>query len=213
MYEIILMLAALSGGHLSCLSCSQGSYQIHSLKLQSYPCGMFSFSIIFLTPIWFGSLAENLKHNWKIYFSNVLNLCWFIVYFSAVSWLFQHFMEYHLDLVPQQGLATESFICTRYIIFIILMYHADISYFSLYSTRVANELGAGNPRAARLAVYAAMFLAVSETIIVTSALFASRRVFGYLFSNEKEVIDYVTTMAPLVCLSVIMDSLQGVLSG
>jgi MATE family multidrug resistance protein len=58
-----------------------------------------------------------------------------------------------------------------------------------------------------------MFLAVSETIIVTSALFASRRVFGYLFSNEKEVIDYVTTMAPLVCLSVIMDSLQGVLSG
>ncbi|KAI9387066.1 hypothetical protein POPTR_010G116900v4 [Populus trichocarpa] len=81
------------------------------------------------------------------------------------------------------------------------------------STRVANELGAGNPRAARLAVYAAMFLAVSETIIVTSALFASRRVFGYLFSNEKEVIDYVTTMAPLVCLSVIMDSLQGVLSG
>ncbi|KAF9673954.1 hypothetical protein SADUNF_Sadunf10G0077400 [Salix dunnii] len=81
------------------------------------------------------------------------------------------------------------------------------------STRVANELGAGNPQAARLAVYAVMFLAVSETIIVTSALFASRRVFGYLFSNEKEVIDYVTTMAPLVCLSVIMDSLQGVLSG
>ncbi|KAB5538142.1 hypothetical protein DKX38_015675 [Salix brachista] len=81
------------------------------------------------------------------------------------------------------------------------------------STRVANELGAGNPQAARLAVYAVMFLAVSETIIVTSALFASRRVFGYLFSHEKEVIDYVTKMAPLVCLSVIMDSLQGVLSG
>ncbi|KAB5544803.1 hypothetical protein DKX38_012915 [Salix brachista] len=81
------------------------------------------------------------------------------------------------------------------------------------STRIANELGAGNPRAARFAVYAVMFLAVSDTIIVASALFASRRVFGYLYSNEKEVVDYVTTMAPLLCLSIIMDSLQGVLSG
>ncbi|KAJ6291210.1 hypothetical protein OIU76_023300 [Salix suchowensis] len=81
------------------------------------------------------------------------------------------------------------------------------------STRVANELGAGNPRAARFVVYAVMFLAVSETIIVASALFASRRVFGYLYSNEKEVVDYVTAMAPLVCLSIIMDSLQAVLSG
>ncbi|KAH9650439.1 protein DETOXIFICATION 12 [Citrus sinensis] len=40
-----------------------------------------------------------------------------------------------------------------------------------------------------------------------------RRVFGYVFSNEGQVVDYVTTMAPLVCLSVIMDSLQGVFSG
>ena len=96
---------------------------------------------------------------------------------------------------------------------VLICYNTDISYFSLYSTRIANELGAGNPRAARFAVYAVMFLAVSETIIVASALFASRRVFGYLYSNEKEVVDYVTTMAPLVCLSIVMDSLQAVLSG
>ncbi|GLT35051.1 hypothetical protein SLA2020_095350 [Shorea laevis] len=81
------------------------------------------------------------------------------------------------------------------------------------STRVSNELGAGNPRAARMAVYTAMFLAVSETIIVSGTLFASRRVFGYIYSNEKEVVDYVTAMSPLVCISVILDSLQGVLSG
>ncbi|XP_059655437.1 protein DETOXIFICATION 14-like isoform X1 [Cornus florida] len=81
------------------------------------------------------------------------------------------------------------------------------------STRVSNELGAGNPQGARVAVFAVMFLAVAETTIVTATLFASRRAFGYTFSNEKEVVDYVTTMAPLVCLSVIMDSLQGVLSG
>ena len=66
---------------------------------------------------------------------------------------------------------------------------------------------------ARVAVYVVMLLTVIEAIIVSSILFASRHVFGYMFSNEKEVVDYVTTMAPLVCFSVIMDSMQGVLSG
>uniref|UniRef100_A0A7N0VBY9 Protein DETOXIFICATION n=1 Tax=Kalanchoe fedtschenkoi TaxID=63787 RepID=A0A7N0VBY9_KALFE len=81
------------------------------------------------------------------------------------------------------------------------------------STRVSNELGAGNPAAARLAVRAVVCLAVTETLIVSSTLLACRHVFGYLYSNEKEVIDYVTSMTPLICLSVIMDSIQGVLSG
>ncbi|KAK8529543.1 hypothetical protein V6N13_102453 [Hibiscus sabdariffa] len=81
------------------------------------------------------------------------------------------------------------------------------------STRVSNELGAGKPQAARVAVYAAVALTVLETLVVSGTLFASRSVFGYVYSNEKEVVDYVTTMAPLVCVSVILDSLQGVLSG
>ncbi|MED6193530.1 hypothetical protein PIB30_020500 [Stylosanthes scabra] len=81
------------------------------------------------------------------------------------------------------------------------------------STRVSNELGAGKPRAARVAVQAAMCLAVIETSIVSATLFACRHIYGYVFSNEKEVVDYVTVMAPLVCVSVILDSLQGVLAG
>ncbi|KAM3693449.1 hypothetical protein ACB098_08G165200 [Castanea mollissima] len=81
------------------------------------------------------------------------------------------------------------------------------------STRISNELGAGNPKAARVAVFAVLFLAVTETSIVSAILLASQSVFGYTFSNEKEVVDYVTTMTPLVSLSIILDSLQGVLSG
>ncbi|PON35432.1 Multi antimicrobial extrusion protein [Trema orientale] len=81
------------------------------------------------------------------------------------------------------------------------------------STRVSNELGAGNPRAARVSVGVVVFLAVLEAVIMSSALFAGRSAFGYVFSNEKEVVDYVTNMAPLVCLSVILNSLHGVLSG
>ncbi|KAM6561933.1 hypothetical protein CsatB_021931 [Cannabis sativa] len=54
-------------------------------------------------------------------------------------------------------------------------------------TRVANELGAGNPQGARIATFAAMFIAIVETSIVTTTLFMCRDVFGYTFSNEKEV--------------------------
>ena len=82
-----------------------------------------------------------------------------------------------------------------------------------FSTRVSNELGAGNPQVARVVVFAVLFLAIIETSIVSTILLVSRRVFGYTFSNEKEVVDYVTTMAPLVSLSVILDSIQGVLAG
>ncbi|PIN00432.1 putative membrane protein, predicted efflux pump [Handroanthus impetiginosus] len=81
------------------------------------------------------------------------------------------------------------------------------------STRISNELGAGKPQAARVSVIALMLLAAIDAIIVSTSLFISRNVFGYIFSNEKEVVDYVTDMAPLVCLSIIMDSLQGTLSG
>ncbi|XP_068638065.1 protein DETOXIFICATION 12-like [Aristolochia californica] len=81
------------------------------------------------------------------------------------------------------------------------------------STRIANELGAGKPQAARLVVCVLMILAVTETTIISSVVFGIRGILGYAYSNEKEVVDYVTSMVPLICISIIMDSLQGVLSG
>ncbi|CAN8235594.1 unnamed protein product [Cochlearia groenlandica] len=81
------------------------------------------------------------------------------------------------------------------------------------STRVANELGAGNSKQARIAVYTVMVMTSVESIIVSATVFAARNVFGYLFSSETEVVDYVKSMAPLVALSVIFDALHAVLSG
>ncbi|KHN42406.1 MATE efflux family protein 7 [Glycine soja] len=84
---------------------------------------------------------------------------------------------------------------------------------SAASTRVSNALGAGSPQSARVSVSAAMTLAVSEAILVSSIIFASRQVLGYVFSNEQDVVDYVTDMVPLLSISVIVDTLHGTLSG
>ncbi|KAG7651315.1 Multi antimicrobial extrusion protein [Arabidopsis thaliana x Arabidopsis arenosa] len=81
------------------------------------------------------------------------------------------------------------------------------------STRVANELGAGNPKQARMAVYTAMVITGVESIMVGAIVFGARNVFGYLFSSETEVVDYVKSMAPLLSLSVIFDALHAALSG
>ncbi|KAE8691984.1 MATE efflux family protein 8 [Hibiscus syriacus] len=81
------------------------------------------------------------------------------------------------------------------------------------STRVSNELGAGNQRSARFAAFTALTIAVLESVTVSAALVSSRHVFGYVFSNDKEVVSYVTDRAPLLAASVILDTLQAVLSG
>ncbi|GLT28867.1 hypothetical protein SLA2020_037710 [Shorea laevis] len=81
------------------------------------------------------------------------------------------------------------------------------------STRVSNELGAGNPQAAKVAAIATVVLTAIEAISASITLFCCRYVFGYAFSNEKEVVNYVTEMAPLISLSIIVDSLHGAFSG
>ncbi|CAN8275717.1 unnamed protein product [Cochlearia groenlandica] len=81
------------------------------------------------------------------------------------------------------------------------------------STRVANELGAGNPKRARKVVNIVMVMTCIESIIVGAVVFAARNGFGYLFSSETEVVDYVRSIAPLVSLSVIFDALHAVLAG
>ncbi|CAK7344211.1 unnamed protein product, partial [Dovyalis caffra] len=81
------------------------------------------------------------------------------------------------------------------------------------SAQVSNQLGAGNHEAAKMIVRVVLYISLIEAIIVGTILFCCRYVFGYAFSNEKGVVDYVSEVAPLLCLSVIMDSLQTVLSG
>ncbi|XP_058185282.1 protein DETOXIFICATION 6-like isoform X4 [Rhododendron vialii] len=94
-----------------------------------------------------------------------------------------------------------------------LHFYIPYSFGVAASTRVSNELGAGNPDAARLAVWAVIALDAIEDTIASATLFCCRHILGRAFSNDKEVVDYVTDMAPLLCISIIMDSFQAVLSG
>ncbi|KAH7528671.1 hypothetical protein FEM48_Zijuj05G0096800 [Ziziphus jujuba var. spinosa] len=81
------------------------------------------------------------------------------------------------------------------------------------STRVSNELGAGHPDAARLAVRVVLVMAIIEGLLVGLVLILIRNIWGYAFSNELEVIKYVAIMMPILAVSNFLDGLQCVLSG
>lgn len=50
-------------------------------------------------------------------------------------------------------------------------------------------------------------------IVAATTLLCCRGFLGYAFSDEKEVVDYLKELTPRVCLLVVMDGIQAVLSG
>ncbi|KAK7252282.1 hypothetical protein RIF29_36120 [Crotalaria pallida] len=81
------------------------------------------------------------------------------------------------------------------------------------STRVSNELGAGHPWAARLAVYVVLVMTIIEGTLVGTVMILIRNIWGYAYSNEVEVVEYVAIMLPILAASNMLEGLQCVLSG
>jgi MATE family multidrug resistance protein len=90
---------------------------------------------------------------------------------------------------------------------------ALICFFCLYSTRVSNELGAGRPHAAHLATRVVMVLAIVVGILIGLAMILVRNLWGYAYSNEEEVVKYISKMMPILAVSLLFDCVQCVLSG
>jgi MATE family multidrug resistance protein len=81
------------------------------------------------------------------------------------------------------------------------------------STRVSNELGAGRPQAARLATRVVMVLATVIGVLIGVAMILVRNLLGHAYSNEAEVVKYISKMMRILAASFFLDCLQCVLSG
>lgn len=58
-----------------------------------------------------------------------------------------------------------------------------------------------------------MGMSVFQATIVSSILLALRFKWGWMFSNEAEVVHYVGTIMPFLACIALFDGIQGVLSG
>lgn len=86
-------------------------------------------------------------------------------------------------------------------------------FFSSSSTRVSNELGAGQPQAAKLATRVVMGIALSAGLLLASTMILLRNFWGYMYSNEPEVVTYIAKMIPVLAISFFTDGLHSSLSG
>ena len=50
-----------------------------------------------------------------------------------------------------------------------------------------------------------------EALMIGYTLFSIKNVWGYVYSNEGEVVDYISSMLPLLATSIVMDAIQGVI--
>ncbi|CAN6687654.1 unnamed protein product [Malus baccata var. baccata] len=81
------------------------------------------------------------------------------------------------------------------------------------STRVSNELGAGNPDKAKKAMVVTLKLSVLLAFLVDLALAVGHNLWAGLFSDSRAIIKLFAYMTPFLAISVLADSVQGVLSG
>lgn len=88
-----------------------------------------------------------------------------------------------------------------------------IGFNAAISVRVSNELGSGNPKIAKFAVIVVSITSVSIGVVAMAVVYATRDYFPYLFTNSEAVAEETTQLAVLLGITVLLNSLQPVLSG
>ncbi|XP_057836673.2 protein DETOXIFICATION 33 [Cryptomeria japonica] len=81
------------------------------------------------------------------------------------------------------------------------------------SVRVSNELGAGHPKAAKFSVLVVVVTSLSIGLICMAIILATKNDFAALFTSSKVVIETVSNMAMLLGVTMVLNSVQPVLSG
>ncbi|MQM06396.1 hypothetical protein Taro_039219 [Colocasia esculenta] len=81
------------------------------------------------------------------------------------------------------------------------------------STRVSNELGAGNIDKAKNAVAVTLKLSILLALTIVLLLIFGHDIWASSFSDSRVIMEEFASMTPLLAISILLDSAQGVLSG
>ena len=81
------------------------------------------------------------------------------------------------------------------------------------SVRVSNELGKGDAEAAKFAVKVISSISVCLGVVSWILCLVFGHKIGYLFTSDEQVAEVVSDLSILLSLSVLLNSVQPVLSG
>ncbi|XP_015934870.1 protein DETOXIFICATION 27 [Arachis duranensis] len=88
-----------------------------------------------------------------------------------------------------------------------------LAFFAGVGVRVANELGAGNGKGAKFATQVAVAQSIVIGVVFCVIIMIFHDQFAYLFTSSPQVLDAVDHMAFLLAITILLNSVQPILSG
>ncbi|KAI9124958.1 hypothetical protein K1719_003574 [Acacia pycnantha] len=88
-----------------------------------------------------------------------------------------------------------------------------LAFFAATGVRVANELGAGNGKGAKFATTVSVVTSTVIGVVICVLYILFHNQIGYLFSSSKLVLDQVNELSLLLVFTILLNSVQPVLSG
>ncbi|CAD5314351.1 unnamed protein product [Arabidopsis thaliana] len=88
-----------------------------------------------------------------------------------------------------------------------------LGFLAAVSVRVSNELGSGNPKGAKFATLIAVFTSLSMGIVLFFVFLFLKGKISYIFTTSEAVAAEVADLSPLLAFSILLNSVQPVLSG
>ncbi|KAF7822697.1 protein DETOXIFICATION 19-like [Senna tora] len=158
--------------------------------------------------------AEKFNHTWKGLsfqsFHYILTVLKLALPSAAMYWAFET-LVFLAGLLPDSETTTSLIAICANTEFIAYMISYGLS--AAASTRVSNELGAGQPERAKHAMGVTLKLSLLLALCVVLALLLGHGFWISLFSSSDIIREEFASMTPLLAISILLDSIQGILSG
>ncbi|KAJ4822028.1 Protein DETOXIFICATION 27 [Turnera subulata] len=88
-----------------------------------------------------------------------------------------------------------------------------LAFFAATGVRVANELGAGNSKAAKFATTVSVVQSTIVGLFICAIIMVFRKEFALIFTSSTAVIEAVDNLSVLLAITILLNSVQPVLSG
>ncbi|KAK9119809.1 hypothetical protein Scep_017902 [Stephania cephalantha] len=146
---------------------------------------------------------HNLWEFIKLSIASAVMLCLEVWYFTALV-LFAGYLNN-----PKIAVDALS-ICTSILSWVMMV---AFGYNAAISVRVSNELGAGHPRTAKFSVFVVVAYSFVCGLLFALILFIFRNQYAIAFTESNAVRNAVYHLTPLLVISIILNTVQPVLSG
>jgi MATE family multidrug resistance protein len=83
----------------------------------------------------------------------------------------------------------------------------------MHSVRVSNELGKGNAKAAKFSIKVILGVSICIGVIFFALCLAFGKQISYIFTSNEEIAEEVSSLSTLLAFSILLNSVQPVLSG